>query len=78
MLSCAIVRVMREMAFRMSSDSVGVGPPIHLAAMFVTRLSLTGVLTVSMLRSRWNIRAIWAGQYSDTPAGGDGGRKEGY
>ena len=40
---------MREMAFILSSDSVGVGRPIHLAAMFVTRVSMTRFLTVSKI-----------------------------
>ena len=40
-MSSAIVDAMREMAFRLSSDSVGVGRPINLAAMFVTRVRMT-------------------------------------
>ena len=48
-LSSAIVDAMREMAFRLSSDSVGVGRPINLAAMFVTRVSMTRFLTVSKI-----------------------------
>ena len=51
-LSSAIVDAMREMAFRLSSDSVGVGRPISLAAMFVTRVSMTRFLTVSMLKKQ--------------------------
>ena len=52
MLSSAIVDAMREMAFILSSDSVGVGRPINLAAKFVTRVSLTRFLTVSMLKKQ--------------------------
>ena len=52
-LSCAIVDAMREMAFRLSSDSAHtVGRPINLAAMFVTRVSMTRFLTVSMLKKQ--------------------------
>ena len=51
-LSCAIVDAMREMAFILSSESVGVGRPINLAAIFVTRVSLTRFLTVSMLKKQ--------------------------
>ena len=52
MLSRAIMDAKREMAFILSSDSVGVGRPINLAAIFVTRVSLTQFLTVSMLKKQ--------------------------
>ena len=51
-MSCVIVVAMRAMALLLSSERLGVGSPIILAAIFVIRVSLVRFLTGSMLKKQ--------------------------
>ncbi len=70
-MSCAIVFAMHVIALPLSSEKLGVGRPMTLAAMLVERVSLTQFVTEG--RNRWSTGAGWVEQCFGTTAGGDGG-----